>query len=143
MDHPITAVAPHSPISEQNESQSPVPKEKSSEVSKITEPSNASHEQSNANYNKKKSDHSDFNLDEFLKSDNFPGVPGLLTVSLNLFNHVLFIIMPFTFCESQRYVLFRMVWVRTVVLARALVSGLNARALRSSSNNSNKISRIL
>jgi hypothetical protein len=80
MDHPINAVAPHSPISEQNESQSPVPKEKSSESSKLVEPSNDSVEQSNVTV-KKKENHPDFNLDDFLKSDSFPGVPGLLTVS--------------------------------------------------------------
>lgn len=87
MDQPINVVpAPHSPISEQNESTSLAQKPNhDSNESAVTEQScETTDNSSTANQNQENS-HPDFNLDEFLKSDTFPGVPGLLTVSLSHF----------------------------------------------------------
>ncbi|XP_050595605.1 eukaryotic translation initiation factor 4E transporter-like isoform X6 [Bombus affinis] len=81
MDQPINVVpAPHSPISEQNESTSLAQKPNhDSNESAVTEQScETTDSSSTANQNQENS-HPDFNLDEFLKSDTFPGVPGLLT----------------------------------------------------------------
>ncbi|XP_024222140.1 eukaryotic translation initiation factor 4E transporter-like isoform X10 [Bombus vosnesenskii] len=81
MDQPINVVpAPHSPISEQNESTSLAQKPNhDSNESAVTEQScETTDNSSTANQNQENS-HPDFNLDEFLKSDTFPGVPGLLT----------------------------------------------------------------
>ena len=80
MDQPMNVVgAPHSPILEQNEQQSPLPKEKPDESKTITSEQNSeATEKSNASSNQE-SRPPDFNLDDFLKSDTFPGVPGLLT----------------------------------------------------------------
>ncbi|XP_023289580.1 eukaryotic translation initiation factor 4E transporter isoform X3 [Orussus abietinus] len=81
MDQPMNPVpTPHSPISERNERPSPVPKEKTGlSQSDRTEPS-SSDAADNSSLNKaQENSHSDFNLDDFLKSDTFPGVPGLLT----------------------------------------------------------------
>ncbi|XP_018403043.1 PREDICTED: mastermind-like protein 3 [Cyphomyrmex costatus] len=77
MDQPINAVpAPHSPITEQTEQS--IIQNKENDVSESTEPTSESGENSGANQNQEGS-HPDFNLDEFLKSDTFPGVSGLLT----------------------------------------------------------------
>lgn len=88
MDQPLNAVpAPHSPISEQIE-QSSITQSKENDIneSTVTEPTTSeSAENSSANQNQEDS-HPDFNLDEFLKSDTFAGVSGLLTVSY-LFKH--------------------------------------------------------
>lgn len=92
MDQPLNAVpAPHSPISEQIE-QSSITQSKENDIneSTVTEPTTSeSVENSSANQNQEDS-HPDFNLDEFLKSDTFAGVSGLLTVS-HLFNHFYFL----------------------------------------------------
>ncbi|XP_072749964.1 uncharacterized protein [Anoplolepis gracilipes] len=81
MDQPLNAVAaPHSPISEQTE-QSSITQSKENDIneSTVTEPTTSeSAENSSANQNQEDS-HPDFNLDEFLKSDTFAGVSGLLT----------------------------------------------------------------
>ncbi|XP_029662383.1 eukaryotic translation initiation factor 4E transporter-like isoform X1 [Formica exsecta] len=81
MDQPLNVVpAPHSPISEQTE-QSSITQSKENDISEstVTEPTTSeSAENSNANQNQEDS-HPDFNLDEFLKSDTFAGVSGLLT----------------------------------------------------------------
>lgn len=83
MDQPINVVAaPHSPISEQHESVTQKANHDSNE-SAVTEQScdtAATDNSSTVNQNQEDS-HPDFNLDEFLKSDTLPGVPGLLTVS--------------------------------------------------------------
>ncbi|XP_018362503.1 PREDICTED: eukaryotic translation initiation factor 4E transporter isoform X5 [Trachymyrmex cornetzi] len=77
MDQPINAVpAPHSPISKQTEQS--ITQNKENDISESTEPTSESGENSAANQNQEDS-HPDFNLDEFLKSDTFPGVSGLLT----------------------------------------------------------------
>lgn len=81
MDQPMNAVpAPHSPISEQAEQSITQNKENNVSESTVTEPTSESAENSSANRNQEDS-HPDFNLDEFLKSDTFSGVSGLLTVS--------------------------------------------------------------
>jgi len=86
MDQPINAVpAPHSPISEQTEQSITQNKENDVSESTVTEPTSESGENSSANQNQEDS-HPDFNLDEFLKSDTFSGVSGLLTVS-----HIIFV----------------------------------------------------
>lgn len=92
MDQPMNAVhAPHSPISEQDEEQTENGKERSdTSESAITEPSEINERCDTAK--SRDDNHPDFNLDDFLKSDTFPGVPGLLTVSIivlgrQLFNH--------------------------------------------------------
>ncbi|KAL6257943.1 hypothetical protein P5V15_011541 [Pogonomyrmex californicus] len=80
MDQPMNAVpAPHSPISEQTE-QSIIQNKEKNDANESTEPTTTSEsgENSGANQNQEDS-HPDFNLDEFLKSDTFPGVSGLLT----------------------------------------------------------------
>jgi len=88
MDQPINAVpAPHSPISEQTEQS--ITQNKENDISESTEPISESGENSGANQNQEDS-HPDFNLDEFLKSDTFPGVSGLLTVS-----HIIFVLQTF------------------------------------------------
>lgn len=77
MDHPIQPVqAPHSPISEPSEitQTSGNGKERSDNSSAITE----STERSDASKSRE-GDGMDFNLDDFLKSDNLTGVSGLLT----------------------------------------------------------------
>ena len=87
MDQPMNAVhAPHSPISEQNEEQGTNGKERSdTSDSAITEPSEMIDRSDNI---KSRDDNPpDFNLDDFLKSDTFPGVPGLLSVSLTFFSN--------------------------------------------------------
>lgn len=92
MDQPINAVpAPHSPISEHTEQSITQNKENDVSESTVTEPMSESGENSSANQNQEDS-HPDFNLDEFLKSDTFPGVSGLLTVShlINPF-HIIFV----------------------------------------------------
>ncbi|CAL1673080.1 unnamed protein product [Lasius platythorax] len=80
MDQPLNAIpAPHSPISEQTEQSSIKSKENDISESTVTEPTTSeSAENSSANQNQEDS-HPDFNLDEFLKSDTFSGVSGLLT----------------------------------------------------------------
>ncbi|KAK2585472.1 hypothetical protein KPH14_010130 [Odynerus spinipes] len=80
LDQSINAVpAPHSPISEQNEPPSDSQKEsQDTNESIMTETSSEPVENSSAHKNEETS-HPDFNLDDFLKSDTFPGVPGLLT----------------------------------------------------------------
>lgn len=81
MDQPMNVVAaPHSPISEQNESTSLTQKTNhdSNESTVIEQSCETTDNSSTANQNQEDS-HPDFNLDEFLKSDTFPGVPGLLT----------------------------------------------------------------
>lgn len=86
MDQPMNVVAaPHSPISEQDESSSLAQKANhDSSESAVTEQSCETTDNSaTANQNREDS-HPDFNLDEFLKSDTFPGVPGLLTVRFTL-----------------------------------------------------------
>lgn len=71
--------APHSPILEQNEQQSPHPKEKSEDRKTTSSEQNSNvTEKSSAGQNQETKP-PDFNLDDFLKSDTFPGVPGLLT----------------------------------------------------------------
>lgn len=83
MDQSLNVVAaPHSPISEQNESSSLVQKTNhDSNVSTMTEQSCETTDNSSTINQNQEDSHPDFNLDEFLKSDTFPGVPGLLTVS--------------------------------------------------------------
>ncbi|KAL0129049.1 hypothetical protein PUN28_004031 [Cardiocondyla obscurior] len=79
MDQPVNAaIVPHSPISEQAEQSITQKKEKNVNENTATEPTSESRENSSANQNQEDS-HPDFNLDEFLKSDTFPGVSGLLT----------------------------------------------------------------
>lgn len=81
MDQPMNTIpAPHSPISEQNETQSSSSfKQKSdNDHSATTDSSCDPMENSSINQNQDRS-HTDFNLDDFLKSDTFPGVSGLLT----------------------------------------------------------------
>lgn len=81
MDQSMNAVpAPHSPISEQTEQSSIAQKENNVNESTVNEPVSESTENSKNNQNQEDT-HPDFNLDEFLKSDTFPGVSGLLTVS--------------------------------------------------------------
>lgn len=46
--------------------------------------SSTAEEPSNVTANNKEKSYMDFNFDEFLKSENFPGAPGLLTVSFNI-----------------------------------------------------------
>ncbi|XP_031364797.1 eukaryotic translation initiation factor 4E transporter-like [Apis dorsata] len=81
MDQSLNVVAaPHSPISEQNESSSLVQKTNhDSNVSAMTEQSCETTDNSSTINQNQEDSHPDFNLDEFLKSDTFPGVPGLLT----------------------------------------------------------------
>jgi translation initiation factor 4E transporter len=97
MDQPTnTVIAPHSPISEQTE-QSSITHIKENDVSEtVATESVMSAENSNVNQNQEDS-HPDFNLDEFLKSDTFPGVSGLLTVSFQLFPyfHMKIYVIPF------------------------------------------------
>lgn len=72
------APAPHSPISEQNEP----PSTPSSKKKNDAEKNSLTASNDNGNANKTQNENQpDFNLDDFLKSDNFPGVHGLLTVS--------------------------------------------------------------
>ncbi|XP_029167468.1 eukaryotic translation initiation factor 4E transporter-like isoform X2 [Nylanderia fulva] len=81
MDQPLNAVpAPHSPISEQTEQSSSIQsKENDISESTVTDPTTSeSTENSSANQNQEDS-HPDFNLDDFLKAETFPGVSGLLT----------------------------------------------------------------
>ena len=90
MDQPMNIVAaPHSPISEQNESTSLTqkPNHDSNESTVIEQSCETTDNSSTTNQNQEDS-HPDFNLDEFLKSDTFPGVPGLLTVSLVLYLYI-------------------------------------------------------
>lgn len=86
LDQSINVVpAPHSPISEQNEPPSDSQKEcQDTSDSIMTESSTEITESCNVRKNEENS-HPDFNLDDFLKSDTFPGVPGLLTVSIYLY----------------------------------------------------------
>lgn len=83
MDQPMNVVpAPHSPISEQTE-QSSIAQTKENDVSESTvteQTTSESAENSSANQNQEDSHPFKF-LDDFLKSDTFPGVSGLLTVS--------------------------------------------------------------
>nr|XP_033329376.1 nuclear factor of activated T-cells 5-like isoform X2 [Megalopta genalis] len=81
MDQPMNVVAaPHSPISEQNESSLLIQKTNhESNESVITEPSCEITDNSSITNRNQEDAHPDFNLDDFLKSDTFPGVPGLLT----------------------------------------------------------------
>lgn len=74
------APTPHSPIAEQAERSSVAQKENDVGEGAVNEPISESAENSNSNQNQEDS-HPDFNLDEFLKSDTFPGVTELLTVS--------------------------------------------------------------
>lgn len=79
------AAPPHSPISEESESQSSSAKEKfnSTDRSSVAEGNaETANSTSSADRNAKDKAQSDFNLDEFLKSDTFPGVTGLLTVCI-------------------------------------------------------------
>lgn len=76
--------APHSPILEQNEQEPPVSKEKQddSKSTTNTEQSSEDAEKLNNTCSQSQSQESkppDFNLDDFLKSDTFPGVTGLLS----------------------------------------------------------------
>lgn len=83
MDQPINVVAaPHSPISEQNELSLTQKTNHDSNESAVTEQSCETTENSSTANKNQENSHPDFNLDEFLKSDTFPGVPGLLTVKL-------------------------------------------------------------
>lgn len=86
MDQPMSVVAaPHSPISEQNKSSSLVQKTNhDSNESTVTEQSCETTDTSSTVNQNQEDSHPDFNLDEFLKSDTFSGVPGLLTVSFIL-----------------------------------------------------------
>ncbi|XP_076224796.1 uncharacterized protein LOC116426797 isoform X3 [Nomia melanderi] len=81
MDQPMNVVAaPHSPISEQSESSSLAQKTNhDTNESSVTEPSSETTTNSNSTNQNQENSHPDFNLDDFLKSDTFPGVPGLLT----------------------------------------------------------------
>lgn len=79
MDQSIhVAVAPHSPISERNEPVSLPSKAKSDPKQNKLKDQNSEPDISNVT---QKTNPPGFNLDDFLKSDTFPGVPGLLTVS--------------------------------------------------------------
>lgn len=101
MDQPMNVVpAPHSPISEQTEQSSIAPsKENDANESIVTEPTTSeSAENSSANQNQEDS-HPDFNLDDFLKSDTFPCVSGLLTVS---YYFVLFLFVLFFSLRSNK-----------------------------------------
>lgn len=82
MDQPMTVVAaPHSPISEQSESSSFAQKTNhDTNESSVTEPSCEITTNSNSTNQNQENSHPNFNLDDFLKSDSFPGVPGLLSV---------------------------------------------------------------
>lgn len=77
--------APHSPILEQNEQEPPIvtkEKQDDSKSTTTTEQNSEETEKSNNTSSQNQSQEtkqSDFNLDEFLKSDTFPGVSGLLT----------------------------------------------------------------
>lgn len=82
MDQPMNAVhAPHSPISEQNEEQPANEKERSDTSENATTESSEMTDRSDKSKSREENPN-DFNLDDFLKSDTFPGVPGLLTVSI-------------------------------------------------------------
>ncbi|XP_063987949.1 eukaryotic translation initiation factor 4E transporter-like isoform X8 [Diachasmimorpha longicaudata] len=77
MDQPINPVhAPHSPISEQDELPSNGKKMHESSESGNTEPSDINDRSEGKS---RDGEHLEFNLDDFLKSDNLPGVSGLLT----------------------------------------------------------------
>ncbi|XP_034935730.1 eukaryotic translation initiation factor 4E transporter-like isoform X2 [Chelonus insularis] len=79
IDQPINPVpAPHSPILEQEENP-PTNGKIQSETSEsaVTEPSECT-DRSDVSKGRE-AEHLDFNLDDFLKSDNLPGVSGLLT----------------------------------------------------------------
>lgn len=91
--------APHSPITEQVEPSSTAQKE--NDISENTEPMSETTETSVANQNQENS-HSDFNLDEFLKSDTFP-VSGLLTVSSLSLNFSALLCQLFKVCYTQLY----------------------------------------
>lgn len=89
MDQPINvAPAPHSPISEAQPEQSSITQAKENDISESTvnteQTTSESAENPSANQNPEKSHPLKF-LDDFLKSDTFPGVSGLLTVSLLCF----------------------------------------------------------
>lgn len=84
MDQSMNAIpAPHSPISEQAGQSSITQKENEVSENTVNEPIAETTDIPAANKNQESS-HPDFNLDEFLKSDTFPGVSGLLTVNASL-----------------------------------------------------------
>lgn len=93
MDQSMNVIpAPHSPISEQAEQTSITQKENDVSESTVNEPIAETTETSTANKNQEGS-HPDFNLDEFLKSDTFPGVSGLLTVNASFNFSALFVVL--------------------------------------------------
>ena len=77
--HINVCAAPHSPILEKNEEPSPRPKEKSDDSKTTSSEQNPDDTEKSSASQKQEAKPPDFNLDDFLKSDTFPGVPGLLT----------------------------------------------------------------
>ncbi|XP_015113085.1 eukaryotic translation initiation factor 4E transporter isoform X2 [Diachasma alloeum] len=77
MDQPINPIhAPHSPISEQEELSANGKKMREGNDSGNTEQSDVNDRSEGKS---RDGEHLEFNLDDFLKSDNLPGVSGLLT----------------------------------------------------------------
>lgn len=75
--------ASHSPILERDEEEHPKALKEKADASATSGASRNNAEKANVKKSQeKKKDESDFNLDDFLKSDTFPGVHGLLTVSV-------------------------------------------------------------